>query len=208
MLTDWLDASVIDEFDPTSRDPSLDPFDPGPPYDAEFVTRYRAAQRDRNARITAWCHAELDRLEAVGIGDRLFTMTRTWADLRMMDPALDPSDRRTPWCYGGDPRKANAGVFGIGTRVDVPQLAEHVEPHRLRLPRPARTSPACTCRRSSCRRPGDAGVFPSQAQEIFDAIASTDKQLEHVAGRPLLPGARPAPATTSPTSSPPGSTEH
>ena len=45
-----------------SRDPSLDPFDPGPPYDAEFVTRYRAAQRDRNARITAWCHAELDRL--------------------------------------------------------------------------------------------------------------------------------------------------
>ena len=63
ILTDWMDASVVDEADPLSHDPSLDPFDPnGPPYDAEFVARYRAAQRDRNARITAWCHAELDRL--------------------------------------------------------------------------------------------------------------------------------------------------
>ena len=25
-------------------------------------------------------------------------------------------------------------------------------------------------------------MFPSQAQELFDAIASTDKRLEHVAG--------------------------
>jgi alpha-beta hydrolase superfamily lysophospholipase len=181
VLTDWLDASVIDEFEPTSRDPSLDPFDPGPPYDAEFVTRYRAAQRDRNARITAWCHAELDRLEAVGIGDRLFTMTRTWADLRMMDGALDPSDRKTPWCYGGDPPKANAGVFGLGVLstcrswLNMWSLTDsdcRGGPHLARLHLPALVVNAS----------GDAGVFPSQAQELYDAIASTDKRLEQMPG--------------------------
>jgi esterase/lipase len=28
----------------------------------------------------------------------------------------------------------------------------------------------------------DAGVFPSQAQEIYDAIAATDKRLEYMSG--------------------------
>jgi hypothetical protein len=181
VLTDWLDASVVDEFEPTSRDPSLDPFDPGPPYGAAFVERYRAAQRDRNARITAWCHAELDRLEAVGIGDRLFTMTRTWADLRMMDGALDPSDRPTPWCYAGDPRRANAGVFGIGTVstcrswLNMWSLTDsdcRAGPHLARMQLPSLVVQARS----------DAGVFPSQAQEIFDAIASDDKRIEHLAG--------------------------
>ncbi len=69
VLTDWMDPSITDEADLTSVDPALDPFNPdnGPPYDAEFVERYRAAQRARNDRITAWCHAELDRLEAGGL---------------------------------------------------------------------------------------------------------------------------------------------
>jgi len=181
VLTDWLDASVVDEFEPTSRDQSLDPFDPGPPYDAEFVTRYRAAQRDRNARITAWCHGELDRLEAVGIGDRLFTMTRTWADLRMMDGALDPSDRRTPWCYAGDPRRANAGVFGIGTVstcrswLNMWSLTDsdcRAGPHLARMDLPTLVVQATQ----------DAGVFPSQARAIYDDVAATDKRLEHVTG--------------------------
>ena len=50
VLTDWMDASVVDEFDPTKTNPALDPFNPdnGPPYSAEFITRYRAAQKARN----------------------------------------------------------------------------------------------------------------------------------------------------------------
>ena len=117
VLTDWMDPSITDESDITSVDPALDPFNPehGPPYAPEFVERYRAAQRARNDRITAWCRAELDRLEAGGLTDRLFPMSRTWADLRMIDGSLDPSDRRTPWCYAGDPQRANDGVFGLGT---------------------------------------------------------------------------------------------
>ena len=181
VLTDWMDASVVDEAEPTSRDPSLDPFDPGPPYDAEFVARYRSAQRARNARITAWCHSELDRLEAAGLSDRLFTMTRTWADLRMMDGSLDPSERPTPSCYLGDPRRANAGVFGIGTLstcrswLNMWSLTDsdcRALPHLARL-----TIPTLLVQASA-----DSGVFPSQAGELFAAVAATDKQMETMPG--------------------------
>lgn len=60
VLTDWLDPSVIDEFDPTTRDPSLDMYNPlnGPPYSTEFQARYREAQRQRNHRITTWAKTE------------------------------------------------------------------------------------------------------------------------------------------------------
>ena len=33
----------------------------------------------------------------------------------MIDPSIEPSDRRPNWCYLGDPVRANYGVFGIGT---------------------------------------------------------------------------------------------
>uniref|UniRef100_UPI0037C7195E alpha/beta hydrolase family protein n=1 Tax=Phenylobacterium sp. TaxID=1871053 RepID=UPI0037C7195E len=74
VLTDWMDASVTDETDPVATDESLNPFNPdnGPPYSPEFITRYRAAQRARNQRITDWAKSELARLNAAGIPDRLF----------------------------------------------------------------------------------------------------------------------------------------
>jgi len=194
ILTDWMDPSITDESDVTSTDPTLDPFNPdnGPPFSPEFVSRYRAAQRARNARITAWCHAELDRLEAAGVSDRLFTVTRTWADLRMLDGALDPSDRRTPWSYAGDPQRANVGVFGIGTVstcrswLNMWSLTDSdcgARPHLARLDIPTLLVNASA----------DNGVFPSQAAEIFEAVAAADKQLETVGGDHYFldpPGAR------------------
>src|SRR5256885_2195851 len=102
---------------PGPIDPELDLFNPehGPPYSEDFVARYREAQQARNRRITAWVEAELERVQAAGFPDRLFTLQRVWADPRMVDPALDPSDRPTPACYAGDPKHANRGVFNIGT---------------------------------------------------------------------------------------------
>jgi pimeloyl-ACP methyl ester carboxylesterase len=116
VLTNWLDPAVVDELDPVQTDPALDMYEPdnGPPYQPDFVVRYREGQRARNRRITAWALAELERVRAAGYTDRLFTLQRTWADLRFVDPALDPSDRPTPACYRGDPRRANRGVDGIG----------------------------------------------------------------------------------------------
>ena len=115
VLTDWMDASVVDEADPTRTDPALDPFntDNGPPYSADFIARYRAAQRARNQRITDWAKAELARVNAAGVPDILFPLYRVWADLRFMDPAIDPSDRPCPGCYRGHPAEANK-TFGVG----------------------------------------------------------------------------------------------
>ena len=53
---------------------------------AEFVERYRAAQIARNDAITDWAEAELKRVHAAGFSDRPFTVLRTWADPRMVDP--------------------------------------------------------------------------------------------------------------------------
>ncbi|MGH3262959.1 MAG: alpha/beta hydrolase family protein, partial [Trebonia sp.] len=53
-LTEWLDASILDESDPTKRDPELDLYNPDnpnqPPYSQEFLARSRQAQIDRNRR--------------------------------------------------------------------------------------------------------------------------------------------------------------
>src|SRR6201985_2174820 len=55
-LTEWLDASILDESDPTKRDPGLDLYSPDnhnqPPYSQEFLDRYHAAQIARNRRMT------------------------------------------------------------------------------------------------------------------------------------------------------------
>jgi pimeloyl-ACP methyl ester carboxylesterase len=183
VLTAWMDASVTDEFDPTQTDPALDIFNPenGPPYESGFLATYRAAQADRNRRITAWAKAELERLRAAGRKDRVFTVQRTWADPRMVDPSLDPSDRPTPACYLGDPALANRGVFGIGimntirTWLEMWSLddshcggAEHLAQITL---------PALVVQATM-----DTGVFPSDAAAILDALGSSDKQLIEVPG--------------------------
>ncbi|MDE3086768.1 MAG: alpha/beta hydrolase [Acidobacteriota bacterium] len=183
MLANWMDPSVTDETDPLSRDPALDMYDAGngPPYDDAFVARYRAAQRARNDRITDWAETELDRLTAAGTFDRNVAVHRTWADLRFLDGALDPSERTVGRCLGGDPRRANAGPYGIAStctlrtwlsmwslRRSQCRGADHLG--RIDLPALVLQSRA------------DAGVFPSDATAIHDALGSSDKELQWMAG--------------------------
>jgi len=181
VLTNWLDPSVVDENDPLSVDPALDPFNPdnGPPYSAAFQSRYRAAQRARNERITDWTLAQLDALAGTRARDRLFTISRSWADLRMIDPAIEPSDRRANWCYLGDPLKANYGVFGVGT---VSTLRSWLSMWSLRTsqciaaPHLARiTLPSLVIHASA-----DACVYDSDARALHDALAAPDKRLEFI----------------------------
>jgi hypothetical protein len=116
VLTAWFDPSVADENDPSSVVAELNMYDPihGPPYSADFVARYRLAQEQRNHRITRWCHNELARIRRHGMFDRAFNLYRTWADLRLMDGNLDPSNRQVGVCYAGDPKTANYSPRGIG----------------------------------------------------------------------------------------------
>jgi pimeloyl-ACP methyl ester carboxylesterase len=187
VYTAWLDPSVTDEADPVRTDPELDMYNErnGPPYEGEFVERYRAAQRERNRRITAWALAELERLNEQGTSDRVFPIYRVWADLRFMDPEIDPSDRPPRTCYAGDPARANRSALGLGrtstlrTWLSMWSL-DHSQcrgrPHLEKLEVPALVVQSL----------GDVGVFPSDAREIHDAIASSDKTLELIRGAHYL----------------------
>ena len=179
VLTNWLDPSVTDEGDPLSVDPALDPYDPGngPPFSPDFQARYRAAQRARNERVTDWVLAEVDRLAGSPARDRLFTLPRTWADLRMIDPLIEPSDRRPRWCYLGDPMRANYSVFGIGTASTLRTWLSMwslrtsqctAAPHLARI-----TVPSLVIHATA-----DTGVYDSDARALYAALAAPDKTLE------------------------------
>jgi len=183
VLTAWMDPSVVDEGDPFAADPALDMYAPanGPPYSPDFVARYRAAQEARNHGITAWVRAELEGITGRGHFDRIFVTPRTWADLRMLDGRLDPSDRAVGRCYAGDPRWANYSPFGIG---HVNSLRSWLSmwsleasqcrggPHLERIGVPALVLQSLA----------DTGVYPSDARSIHDDLGCSDKSLE------LFPG--------------------
>lgn len=183
VLTSWMDASVTDESDPVATDPSLDPFDPenGPPYGPGFLARYRTAQEARNRRITAWAKDELARLSAAGYHDRPFSVFRTWADPRMVDPSIEPTNRRPNSCYRGRPERANRSGFGIAATctlrtwlnlwsLDDSQARAH--PHLARV-----TVPSLVVNADA-----DTGVFPSDAAAMYGALAAEDKERHDLSG--------------------------
>lgn len=183
VLTEWFDPSITDEKDPASINPSLNMYDDanGPPYSEAFIEKYRAAQVARNHRITDWCYEELERLAKHGMTDRAFNMYRTWADLRLMDPLIDPNNRRPQWCYAGDPKSANFSPRGIGltntirTWLSMWSLRDSYcsgIPHLQRIDEPALI----------VQSDSDTGVFPRDAQLIYDSLGSTDKRLEMMVG--------------------------
>lgn len=183
VLTNWFDPSVTDETDPTSVDPELSLFDSArtAPFTAEFIERYRAAQVARNHRITAWVKGELERLSAVGVRDRLFNLYRAWADPRMVDPSIEPTNREPNMCYAGVPAVANNSVFGIaGTSTlrtwlslwSLEDSQTSAAPHLARITEPALVVNA----------DGDTGVFPSDLAAIIDGLASEDIRSEVISG--------------------------
>ncbi len=118
-LTEWLDPSVGDELDPDRRNLELDIYDAAcpnrPPYSADFVQHFRAAQIARNRRISAWCQEWLDTLRWRGSGEveRCFVVHRTMCDVRWLDPAIDPNGRPLGRCYLGDPKVVNTSPAGL-----------------------------------------------------------------------------------------------
>lgn len=176
VLTAWMDASVVDENDAVAADPELDLWDQRnpTPYSAEFVARYRAGQVARNEKITDWAEQELKRIQAAGYSDRPFTVMRTWADPRMVDPTVEPTNRQPDLCYAGTPIKANRSARGIAAATTVRNwigmwslrhAQTRAEPHLARI----------TCPALVINADQDTGVYPSDAKRIYDALASTDK---------------------------------
>jgi pimeloyl-ACP methyl ester carboxylesterase len=117
MLSEWIDPSVTDEANPDQRDRELDIYNPKcpnqPPYSKAFIERFRKAQLSRVRRRTAWVKETLKKLKGDEM-ERGFVTYRTMCDVRFMDPAVDPNDRKPRWCYLGRPETANTGPVGVG----------------------------------------------------------------------------------------------
>lgn len=186
-LTEWMDASITDESAPFDRDPSMNLYDRSnphqPPYNAEFVDRYRTVQAARNRRITAWVQQQLSELRASGDvhAERAFVVHGTMADPRWLDPTIDPSDRAPGMCFLGDPEVVNDGPVGLARfctlRSWLSQWSlDHARGDAQRS-LPSVTQPVLVVGNTA-----DDACTPSHTVRLFDAIAHDDKQLHQVEG--------------------------
>jgi pimeloyl-ACP methyl ester carboxylesterase len=186
-LTEWLDASILDESDPSRRDPELDLYNPDnpnqPPYTAEFLDRYRRAQIDRNRRITMSVKEKLAELLAAGHGDQehCFVVHGTMADPRWLDPTVDPNDRTPGTCYLGDPQVVNNSPIGLARfcslRSWLSQWSYDDAP-----------ADGVVCGRDIAvptlviGNLADDACTPSHTRRLFDAIGHPDKEMHEIAG--------------------------
>jgi pimeloyl-ACP methyl ester carboxylesterase len=180
LLTGQIDPSVLDELDPDRRDLALDIYDPAnpaqPPYSADFLAAYRAAQIARNRRISSWALEKLAGLKAKGDadGEYCFVVHRTMADPRWIDPTVDPNQRRPNWTYLGDPRVVNESASALARfnalrgwlsqwSYDHAQFDSVESGPRIGVPSMVMTAGA------------DDACPPEHTNLMFDALGSADK---------------------------------
>jgi pimeloyl-ACP methyl ester carboxylesterase len=119
ILAETIDPSLRAESDSDDRIRELDIYDPRnpnqPPYGPDFIAAYREAQRRRVRRITARVKEQLAELGKRNSGamERGMLTHCTMADLRFVDPSVDPNGRKSRWCYMGDPPVVNNGPVGL-----------------------------------------------------------------------------------------------
>ena len=186
-MTHWMDASILDELDPTKKDPELDIYNPDnpnqPPYSTEFIRRYRDAQMARNRRITAWVENKLEEFRVAGKDKQEygFVVHGTMADPKWLDSSIDPNDRKPGWCFLGEPEVVNNSPIGLArfctlrswlsqwsydkSNADGIRCAAHV------------TVPALVLGNSA-----DDACTPMDTDGLFNALASTDKQRKEIIG--------------------------
>ena len=208
-----IDPSLMDEGDPLSIDPSLDMYNPAngfrmPPerttYSAEFIARYRAAQKSRMAGLDRWAQAlireqkhyqkvmqqpEFKKLpeqqrqwiQRNALTQRMMAVYRTWADLRYMDLAIDPSDRTvgnnsgtTPWLanYAQSPTPGY-----ISPQAFLSSRSSHSS-HASMLENIAKVRVPTLIVQGTAHR----AIYPSDTKAILEAAGATDKKLVWVVG--------------------------
>jgi len=184
-LTEWLDASILDEQDPDRRDPALDLYGEAvrPPYDAAFLDRYRAAQEARNRRITAWVKDRLETLRRRGRpNDEFgFVVHGTMADPRWLDPAVDPNDRAPGVCYLGDPQVVNMSPIGLASFSTLRSWLSQWSLDDARA-----DGPRCLSRVKApvlvINNSADDACTPSHARRLYEAVAHGDRRFHEIAG--------------------------
>jgi len=183
VLCDCIDAAVLDEADPSVRDPTLDLYASvnQPPYSQEFLATYRAAQAARVRRITASVTQRLDALRAAGRpnDEHGFVVHGTLADPRALDPRVDPNDREPGTSFLGDPRTVNNGPIGLARfctlRSWLSQWSiDHANADGVRCARDIDV-PVLQIYNSA-----DSICTPGYARMIYDALACEDKEMHRI----------------------------
>lgn len=206
VLVHCIDPSVTDEDDPLSRDPELDMYDAAngfraPPeptqYSAEFLARYRQAQRDRIARIdrrarALAAEAATARRRFASTGDpqdrraslapRVITSYRTDADPRYVDLSIDPNDRHYGSLFGRRPDLINYGLVGFG-RLTTPDAWLSTWSANTTNADFTRCAAGVHVPTLFIDFSGDQAACPGDSTRMFDAIAAADKSRFTVRGQ-------------------------
>ncbi len=185
VLADWIDPSVLDENNPDLRDPELDLYHPGlrPPYSAQFLLRFRAAQLARVRRRTDWVRQTLEDLRKKGglEMERGFVTHRTMAEPRFLDAAIDPNDRPIGTCFMGNPETVNTGPVGSArfstlrswlSQWSIDDTNAHGEKSAADISVPL----------LAIEHSADDAVPQPHTRRIFDACASPDKTMHCLKG--------------------------
>lgn len=212
-LLHTLDPSVTDEADPLSCDPELDMFNPANGYDlaagvarysAEFLERYRAAQRERALRLDAFARSQLAR-EREGsesarvehlppyaliqarrraVPHRLMVIYRTVANPAYLDLSIDPNERDPGSIFGGPGRRPEFGNYFTSN------IARVLSP-RAWLSTWSGTSSRANFIENARRitvptlfvaASGDSDILPAGANAMWAAIAAPDRTRHDLTG--------------------------
>ncbi|MEO1056828.1 MAG: alpha/beta hydrolase [Actinomycetota bacterium] len=219
-----IDPSVTDEADPFSTDAELDMYHPDNgwrpwpepcSYDPAWLERYRAAQRDRVARIDAIATESIDASMAVipdlrnadrasdplawrdlrrqAVFTKYLTIYRTLADPAYLDLSIDPDDRPMGSLFAfPDPLDANYGRGGLARTMTARGWLSTWSglSSSAKL---ADTMPSVTVPTLLVHPTADTEIRVWQAKEIVDAAGAEDVTYHEMPGAPhYLEGHRPA----------------
>jgi hypothetical protein len=207
LMLGMIDPAVVDEHAPLLTDPALDMFNPDNGYEplpkpshysADFLARYREAQRARVARLDTLARSHVQRqrgaaateraenfdsrpvAEQIGLRkgaalDGVMVIYRTLANPAHLDPSIDPNERGLGSIFAADPLVGNYSGAG---------LARVMSPRGWLSTWSGLSSNAGLTRNlKNVRIPtlivnanGDSDIFPADARAIVEASAAEDKQ--------------------------------
>jgi hypothetical protein len=205
LLLHCIDPSVADELDPMSVVPELDLFNPAngfaePPasssFSEDFLARYRAAQRDRVARIDAVAREHLATAAAArkafkasgaavdrrrSLAPHVITVFRTDADPRTVDLSLDPNERPYGSLFGRRPDLIDYGLVGFG-RLTTPEAWLSTWSGLSSRASFARCAPGIAVPTLFIELTGDQAAFPADSRRMIDALGAKDLSTATVRG--------------------------
>lgn len=164
-------------------------------YLGAFLEEYRAAQRERVARIDAVARNHLlraaearDRHRRTGlaadrretIAPRIIAVYRTDADPRTLDLSLDPNERPYGSVFGRRPDLTNHGLVGFG-RLSTAEAWRSTWSGLSSNTDFIRCAPSVTVPVLLIELTGDQAAFPGDTRSMVDSLGAAD--LTHVAVR-------------------------